>query len=127
MIARFLVMWGANIGAFFVASLLLENVDYSNFGALIVAALVFGLVNMLVRPVVRLFLKTAGAPIVLLTFGLALFFVNVLMLYITSWIVGGFEIGSFGSAVAAAIVIWVVHAIIEAVFGWRKQRSQARS
>jgi putative membrane protein len=123
-IQRFLVMWAVNIAAFFVASLLLEDVEYSNVGALILAALVFGVVNSLVRPVVRGFLKTAGAPLVALTFGVGLLLVNVLMLYITSWVVGGFEIGSFGAAIVAAIVIWIVHVVLESFFGLRRRRAK---
>jgi putative membrane protein len=119
---RFLVMWAVNVAALFVASALLENVDYSSFWWLIVAGLVFGIVNSLVRPIVRLFLKSAGRPIVLLTFGIALFLVNVLMLYITSWVVPEFEIGSFGGAVGAALIIWVVHAALETFFGFRKEK-----
>lgn len=117
---RFALMWAVNVAALFVASALLD-VDYDKFWELILAGLVFGLVNSLVRPVVRGFLKTAGKPVVWLTFGIALFLVNVLMLYITSWIVKGFDIGGFGSAIAAAIVIWVVQTVLEAVFGLRKK------
>jgi len=120
-VKRFLLSWVVNVAALFVASALLD-VDYDRFWELILAGLVFGLVNSLVRPIVRGFLKTAGRPLVWLTFGVVLFLVNVLMLYITSWIVKGFDIGSFGSAVAAAIVIWIVQTVLEAVFGLRKEK-----
>jgi putative membrane protein len=113
-------MWAVNVAALFVASALLD-VSYDRFWELILAGLVFGIVNSLVRPIVRALLKTVGLPLVVITFGVALFLVNVLMLYITSWVVTGFDIGSFGSAVAAAIVIWVVQAVLEAVFGLRKE------
>jgi putative membrane protein len=117
-------MWAVNVAALFVASALLD-VNYDRFWELILAGLVFGVVNSLVRPIVRGFLKSAGLPLVLLTFGIALFLVNVLMLYITSWVVKGFEIGSFGAAVAAALVIWIVQSILEAVFGVRKEKKEA--
>jgi putative membrane protein len=116
-------MWAVNVAALFVASAFLD-IDYAGFWKLILAGLVFGLVNSLVRPVLRAVLKTAGRPLVWLTFGVVLFLVNVLMLYITSWIVTGFEIGSFGAAVAAAIVIWIVQVVLETVFGLRKEKKE---
>jgi putative membrane protein len=114
MVMRLALGLAVNVAAFFIASLVLEDVDFSNFGALIVAALVFGVVNTLIGTLVRFFLKTAGILVVLLTFGVVLFFVNVFMLYITSWIVDGFEIGSFGAACGAAAIIWLVQTVFEA-------------
>jgi putative membrane protein len=121
-IKKFLLMWAVNVAALFVATIVLKNVDYSSFWKLILAGLVFGIVNSLVRPVVRLFMKTAGRPLVWLTFGVALFLVNVLMLYITSWIVAGFEIGSFGAAVGAALIIWIVQLVLETALGLRTDK-----
>lgn len=117
MLKRLLLMWAANIAALFIAATVVDKIDYDDWWALILAGLVFGIVNSLVRPVVRFFLKTVGLPIVALTFGVALFFVNVLMLYLTHWIVTEFEIQSFGAAVAGAAIIWVVQVVLEAAFG----------
>jgi putative membrane protein len=69
-------------------------------------------VNIFVKPVVILF----TLPLVILTLGLALFFVNLLMLYLTSWVVDDFTVDSFGSAIVATIIIWVVNTVLEAVF-----------
>lgn len=117
MLKRLLLMWVANIAALFVAATIVDKIDYDDWWALILAGLVFGVVNSLVRPVVRFFLKTVGLPIVMLTFGVALFLVNVLMLYLTHWIVAGFEIRSFGAAIAGAVIIWIVQVALEAAFG----------
>jgi len=117
-IQRLLLMWAGNVAALFIAHLFVDGVDYGDdWWALLIAGLVFGIVNTLVRPVLRLVMKTAGLPLVLLTFGLALFAIDVLMLYITSWIVHDFTISSFGAALAGAAVIWVVHLLLEAAFG----------
>jgi putative membrane protein len=117
-IQRLLLLWAGNVAALFIAHLFVDGVSYGDdWWALLIAGLVFGIVNSLIRPVLRLFMKTAGLPIVLLTFGLALFAIDVLMLYITSWIVDDFTISSFGAAVAGAAVIWVVHLLLEAAFG----------
>ena len=120
---RLLLTWACNIAAIFVASIFIDGIDYgSKFWYLLIAGLVFGVVNSLIKPIVRLL----SLPLVLITFGIALFFINILMLYITSWIVGPFKISSFGSAVAATIVIWLVNAVLHAVFGLEDRGKRKR-
>src|SRR4051812_31462199 len=102
---RFLITWAFNFVALWVAALILSGIDYDGIWVLIVAALVFSVVNIFVRPLIVLF----TLPLVLLTLGLALFFINLLMLYLTSWIVDDFTIDSFWWAVLATIIIWVVN------------------
>jgi putative membrane protein len=119
---RLLLMWGVNVAALWVVAVIFDDISYTSVWKLLLAGLVFGIVNSLVRPIVRALLKTVGLPIVVLTFGLVLFLANVLMLYITSWLVSGFEIQSFGAAVLAAIVIAVVQSVLEAAFGLNKSK-----
>lgn len=75
---------------------------------LLVVALLFGLVNMFIRPVVAFL----SAPLYLLTLGLMFFVVNALMLELTSWMAGqlkvGFEVEGFWTVVGGSIVISVV-------------------
>ena len=110
---RFLVTWAFNFVALWVAAVLLSGIDYDGIGVLIVAALVFSVVNIFVRPLVILF----TLPLVLITLGLALFFINLFMLYLTSWIVDDFTIDGFGWAILATIIVWLVNSILEAFFG----------
>jgi putative membrane protein len=56
-------------------------------------------------------------PLVIITLGIALFFINLFMLYLTSWIVDDFTIDSFWWAVLATIIVWVVNAVLEAILG----------
>ena len=114
MLRRFVVTWFFNIVALWVAAELIDGIGYSgNEWVLVLAALVFSLVNIFVKPLVILF----TLPLVILTLGLALFFVNLLMLYVTSWIVDDFKVESFGAAILATIIVWVVNTVLEAVFG----------
>ena len=114
MLRRFLVTWLFNIIALWVASELLADISYGgNEWVLVVAALVFSVVNIFVRPVVILF----TLPLVILTLGVALFFINLLMLYLTSWIVDDFTVDSFWEAILATIIIWIVNMVLEALFG----------
>jgi putative membrane protein len=110
---RLLYSWIINVVALYAAEKLVDGISFTgDFGILVVTALVFALVNLLLKPVVKLL----ALPLIIVTFGIALFFINILMLYITSWIVSGFKITHFGAAVWATIVIWGVNWILQIVF-----------
>ena len=120
---RFLVTWFFNIVALWVAAELLDGIGYSgNEWVLVIAALVFSLANIFVKPLVILF----TLPLVILTLGLALFFVNLLMLYLTSWVVDDFTVDSFGAAILATIIVWVVNTVLAAVFTHDERRRRDR-
>jgi putative membrane protein len=110
---RFLITWAFNFVALWVAAAILSGIDYDGIGVLIVASLVFSVVNIFVRPVVIFF----TLPLVIVTLGIALFFINLFMLYLTSWIVDDFTIDSFGWAILATIIVWLVNTLLEAFFG----------
>ena len=121
MLRRFAITWACNVAALFVAAWLLHGVGYGDDAwTLVVAALVFSLVNRVVKPVVTVL----GIPLIVLTLGVALFFVNLLMLELTAWIVPGFHIDGFWAAVGATFVVWAVNAVLAAAF--RGDRGAAR-
>jgi putative membrane protein len=112
-----------NVAAIFVASIFVDGIDYaSKFWVLIVAGVVFGIVNLLLKPIVRLL----ALPLAVVTLGLAFFFVNLLMLYVTSWIVGPFSIGGFMDAVWGTLIIWVVNVVLGSIFGLEDRRDRKR-
>ena len=113
MLRRLLVTWAFNLVALWVAAVLLSGIDYDGFWVLVGASLVFSVVNIFVRPFVILF----TLPLVIITLGIALFFINLFMLYLTSWIVNDFTIDSFWWAFLATIIVWFVNVILEAFFG----------
>jgi putative membrane protein len=113
MLIRFLVRWAANAVAIYVAVQLIDGITYGDSGwTIIVAAAVFTVVNMWLRPVVRIL----SLPLIILTLGLFLFVVNVLMLYVTDWLVPDFEIETLGAGILGAIVVsvvnWALHALV---------------
>jgi putative membrane protein len=109
-----LLRYAGNLAALWVASEIFDRMTYGDsFGVLAVAALVFTLVNWVVKPV----LTILSIPLIIVTFGLAYFFVNVLMLVLTDAVVGDFEAGPFWTVVGATIVIWLVNMVIRAVVG----------
>ena len=109
--AELLARFVGNLAALWVASELLDEMTYGDsFGVLIVAAVVFTVVNWIVKPIVAIL----SIPLIILTLGIAYFFVNVLMLLLTDWVVGDFEAGGFWTVVAATIIVWVVNLVIGA-------------
>jgi putative membrane protein len=105
---RIAVTWIGNILALWAAALLVGDIDASGFGTLVLAAAVFGLVNAFVKPVVKLL----GCALIVLTFGVALFFINMAMFALTAWIVPGFDVGGFWSVAGGAVIIWLVNVAI---------------
>lgn len=119
MLKRLLYTWIVNVAAIWVASIFVDGVDYSeDYWVLIVAGLVFGLVNFLVKPIAKLL----ALPVIILTLGIALFFINLLMLYITSWIVAGFDLDSFMSAIWATLIITIVNWVLHGIFDVDERR-----
>lgn len=80
---------------------------------LVLVAVIFGVVNAVVRPVVKLL----SLPFIILTLGLLIFVINALMLLLTSWLseqLGlGFHVDGFWTAVLGAIVVTVATWILE--------------
>ncbi|MFF5974974.1 phage holin family protein [Streptomyces sp. NPDC012769] len=111
---NFVVKTLANAGALGVAIWLLQDITLTGDSTgkkawtLILVALVFGLVNFLVKPVVKLL----TFPLFVLTLGLITLVVNALMLLLTSWLADkldlSFHVEGFWTAVLGALIISVV-------------------
>jgi len=84
-----------------LATVLVPGVSAASVGALLWAALVLGIVNALVRPLVVLL----TLPITLLTLGGFLLVVNAGMLALVGWLIDGFDVAGFFSALFGAIVV----------------------
>ena len=100
-----------NLAALWVASEIFDEMTYGDsFWVLLLAALVFTLVNWVVKPIVAIL----SIPFIIVTLGIAYFFVNVLMLLLTSVLVPDFAVGGFWTYVGATIIIWLVNLVIAA-------------
>ncbi|MEO7618051.1 MAG: phage holin family protein, partial [Candidatus Saccharibacteria bacterium] len=88
-------------------------------GVLLVAAFVFSIVNAIIRPLVLLM----SLPAIVLTLGLFTFVVNTFMLYLVTFFYPKFHIHSFGSALAAVIIIWVVNYLLTDILEPRHAKS----
>lgn len=113
LLVRLLVWWGTNLLALWVAAELVEGIAYDGFWMLLLAALVFGVVNLLVRPLIVLL----ALPAVILTLGIALLFINAFMLWLTGKIVPDFEVADFfWAAILGALLVWAVNFVLDQVF-----------
>jgi putative membrane protein len=123
------ISWLTNALVLAVVAALLDGVTVDSAGALLAAAAVFGVLNTLLKPLLRL----VTLPLAILTFGIAWFFVSLLMLVLTKGIVSGFHISGFWTLVAATLIVWVVNLVLDFTPGpWqitgkrRRRRSRRR-
>ncbi|HEY1724941.1 MAG TPA: phage holin family protein [Steroidobacteraceae bacterium] len=94
-----------------LVSQLVHGIYIIGFGHALLAALVLGLVNCLVRPILVL----VTLPITILTLGLFLFVINALMLMLTGAIVPGFHVASFGAALIGGAVLALFNLLASAL------------
>ena len=109
---RLLVTWLINAAALFALPFLMDSVRVDSFGVALLAAVVLGLVNTLVRPV----LVFLTFPVTVVTLGLFIFVVNGLMFWMVASFVSGFHVAGFWSAVGGAllysIISWALSTLI---------------
>jgi putative membrane protein len=104
-----LVAWLCNCVGLLLAAAVVPAISYGNdLGTLLLAGAILGIANFALRPLVILL----ALPAVVLSLGIALLFVNALMLWITSAIVPDLEVGGFWSTVAGALLIGVVNLLL---------------
>lgn len=104
MLAKFLVRAVFAALGLWAASAVVPGVNVSNTGTLILAAILLGVVNALVRPV----LVILTLPLTILTLGLFLLVVNAAMIGLVALFLPGFTVAGLGSGVAAAIITGIV-------------------
>jgi putative membrane protein len=122
MLRWLLLSWLANVVALGVTTWILSGV--TNDGStwtLIWAALVFGILNTILKPI----LKFLTFPLALFTFGIAWFFVSMLMLWLTDLIIGDFDISGFWNYVWATIIVWAVNLVVDLLLRDRGTRDVA--
>lgn len=108
MVPNFLIRWLVNAVALWVAARIVPGIEIKDEVSLIAAALILGLVNALIKPI----LKLLTLPILLLTLGLFTFVINAAMLLLTSWISAqlsiGFVVQDFLAALIGSLVVSLV-------------------
>ena len=109
---RLLLVWVINAAALFALPYVFPWVQVDTFWTALVAALVLGLINTLIRPLILLL----TLPVTVLTLGLFIFVINGLLFWWVASFIEGFHVGGFWSGVFGAIVYslisWVLSAIL---------------
>lgn len=88
----------------FLVEWILPGIEFSGYAALFVAAIILGIINAVVRPILILL----TLPITILSLGLFLFVINALTYWFTAAIVPGFTINSFGTALLGALITGII-------------------
>ena len=113
---RLLIRWFLLAGALLLVTHLYGGVALVGYSAALIAALVIGLLNTLVRPVLVLL----TLPVTLLTLGLFLFVINALMFWAAASMLDGFAVAGFGAALIGSLIYtlcsMVIDVIMERVF-----------
>lgn len=109
---KLLLGWAINAGVLLLLPYVLPAVQVRDFGAALIAALVLGLLNAIVRPI----LVVLTLPVTMVTLGLFILVINGLMFWLASRLLDGFQVASFGWAIVAALLFslisWVVSTVV---------------
>jgi putative membrane protein len=123
------ISWLTNAVVLAVVAAVLAGVHVRNAGALLLAAAVFGVLNTILKPALRFF----TLPLAVVTFGVAWFFVSLLMIVITKSIVHGFVLHGFWTEVKATLIVWLVNLVLDftpgpwQITGKRRQLGRGRN
>ena len=122
---NFLLRLLVNAAALYIATRVVDGVHFEgDWLTLFTVALIFGVVNAVIKPVTKFF----TFPLIILTLGLFLLVINGLMLVLTSRISGWFDLGftvsGFRAAFLGALVVSVINALAGLVIGDSKKRSR---
>ncbi len=93
----------------YFAAWLLPGIHIGSFVSAIIVALVMGFLNRFVKPV----LKILTIPITILTLGLFLLILNVLLIYFTDWLISGFSVDGFWSALFFALIVGFINSLLK--------------
>ena len=99
--------------AAYVAAWLLDDVNIDSIQTTLIVALVFGILNAIVRPILVLL----TIPITVVTLGLFLLVINIIIVKLTDALIDGFEVNGWLAALLFSLIVSVVSSIISAIVG----------
>src|SRR5690554_2241525 len=110
-----IITWILNAVALWLTALIGIGIRFNpmTLGSVLIAALILGLVNALVRPIMLIL----TLPINILTLGLFTLVVNALVLYIVAWLSPAMQTTGFWGVLLAAIVLSIISALLSWIFG----------
>ena len=109
----------ANMAALWFSQWIIRGFDIDSVGALIFGAVIFGVVNAFIRPVIAI----VSCPLTVLTLGLFTLIINALMLGITAWVAGLFDLDFHVDGFVAAFLGALVISIVSTLLTWWAKRN----
>jgi len=110
---QLLLRFVLNALAVLAAAYIVPGITVKSFWVALIAALVIGIVNALVRPI----LLILTLPINILTLGVFTLIINALMFWLAAYLVKGFDVANFTAAFLGALVFWIVSWFTNAMLG----------
>jgi putative membrane protein len=124
-LARIAIAIGVNALALWVANAIWDSVSLHGFWAYFIGALVLGIANAVLKPILALL----TLPLIILTLGLFYLVINIAMVALAEWIAPNFSIDGFWTYVGVVIIIWLVNVVsywaIDSLEGDRRRASIA--
>jgi putative membrane protein len=105
---HFLMRWGINTVSLVLTGYIVPGIHIDSFGAALVAALLLGLVNAFIKPVLILL----TLPLNILTLGLLTFIINGMLLSFVAWAIPGFIIEGFLWAIMGALILSIISTLL---------------
>lgn len=109
LIVNFFLTWVIAGASLLITAYLVPGFQFDSFGTAAIAALILGLVNAFIRPIIFIF----TLPITIVTLGLFLFVINAFMLWFVGVLTPGFIVNGFIPALLASIVLTIVSTVLE--------------
>ncbi|MEJ5989488.1 phage holin family protein [Ramlibacter sp. PS3R-8] len=106
---KLIVKWVLSAAALLFVAYVYQGVTVSSFGSAMLAALVIGLLNAVVRPV----LVVLTLPVTVVTLGLFLFVINALMFWAAAGVLDGFQVRDFVAALVGSLIYTLIGVVIE--------------
>ena len=106
---KLIVKWLLSAVALLAVAYLYGGVEVRSFSAALIAALIIGLFNMILRPVLVLL----TLPVTVITLGLFLFVINALMFWAAAGVLDGFHVNGFGAALLGSLIYSVFGIVID--------------
>jgi len=111
-VLNLLALWIVNALALLALPYVVPTIQVAGFGTALLVAVVLGLINTLLRPLLVLL----TLPVTLLTLGLFIFVINALLFLLAGWLIDGFHVGGFWSAlfgsIAYSLISWALSALL---------------
>ena len=121
----FIQRWVIDTLAVLVATSVVDGIRYDNVASLLTASLLLGILNAFLKPIMLLL----SLPLLIFTLGLFTFVINAGLLYLVGYMMQGFDVRDFATALKGALVIGVISFVVNLMLGKRsfQVRSQVQS